>query len=501
MKRSSLVLIILAGTFFFQNHVYSQSALSQLEQAAGRSISSVNVPMPSSPSAVGGVLGAAAKSGAVLPSTSISNAVAGMVIQGLLNNLFSPTPSKTPEEIEAERIEQERLAMEAEKFRLEELARQQALHDKLINGSKSISDSESLDFKSLDGEMENLRKGAADQFEPDGTGGSSYPTTMGTQFFGMPLSDPEVTILLEPENAPVRVDLENAVDLTDEYMDKEKAVVEIIGGAVTEAKGEPIVAKPDCRALSEKLERYTNDMVRFRSWNNTTLTELKKWEDQNDEALWNAVTDGAGAAYGVFLDYLEETRASASVIKDVFEANQASYIQKGLITPEQALRYKSVLEQRITTASLAKQVKEGLEIRDYVTTARNLIHGTTEKLSSTDGECNQIISLLKNEGLLSESPWVDAGQFLSGKVIEKFLSDPTKYIKPGTFTKAIGKIPYVTIAQLAVDEAYNVTDMLTSYSNICTFREADGRATEAVKKIQSDMDNIKVQLMDCPTSF
>lgn len=501
MKRSSLVLLILAGTLIFQNRALSQSALSQLEQAAGRSISSVNVPMPSSPVPVGGVLGAVAKSGAALPSTSISNAVAGMVIQGLLNNLLSPTPSKTPEEIEAERIEQERLAMEAEKLRLEELARQQALHDKLINDSKSISDNESLDFKSLDGDMENLRKGAADQFEPKGSGGSSYPTTMGTQFFGTPLSDPEVRILIEPETAPIRVDLENAVELTDEYIENEKAVVKIIGGAVVEAKGEPIIEKPDCKALSEKLSRYRNDMVRFGSWNNSTLTELKKWEEQNDEALWNAVKDGAGAAYGVFLDYIEETRSSASVIKDIFTANESAYINKGLITPEQALKYKNALDLRITTASLAKKVQNGLEIRDYVTAARDLIHGTTEKLASTDGECNQLISLLKKEGLLSDTPWVDAGQFLAGNVIETFLDNPTKYIKPGTFTKAIGKLPYVNIAQLAVDEAYNVTDMLTSYSNICTLREADGRATEATRKIQSDMDNIKVQLRDCPASF
>lgn len=497
MKWSQLFPAILAGFLFFPAVALPQSALSQLEQAAGRSISSVNVPMPSAPTAVG-VLGSIANSGGAMSSAGISNMIGGMVIQGLLNNLFSPAPSKTPEQIEAERIELERQAMEAEKLRLEEEARQQAIHNELMNESKSLSGSGSLDFKSLDGDMESLRKSAADQFEPESTGSSRYPGSMGTQFFGMPLSDPEVRILIEPESTPVYQDLETAVDLSDEYLKEGKAVVRVIGGDVAEARGEPIVAKPDCKALGEKLNRYRTDLVRFRSWNDGTLTELKKWEEQNDQAFWNAISDGAGAAFGVFLDYLEETRSSASVIRSSFEANEARFIRDGLITPDQAMKYKGALDLRIKTAATARLAKEGLEIRDYVNTARNLIQGTTEKLSSTDGECNQVISLLKKEGLLSETPWVDAGQFLAGKVIDKFLDNPSFIIKPGTFTKGLTKIPYVTVAQLAVDEAYNITDMLTSYSNICTLREADGKATDAVRKIESDMENIKIQLQGCP---
>ncbi len=163
--------------------------------------------------------------------------------------------------------------------------------------------------------------------------------------------------------------------------------------------------------------------------------------------------------------------------------------------------FSKLMDLRIKTANLAGKVSKGFDIADYVTAARDVIHGTTEKLAATDGECNNILKLLKDNGLLSDTPWVDAGQFLAGTVIDKFLEDPTKYIKPGTFTKAIGKLPYVTISQLAVNEAYNITDMLTSYSNICTLREADGKATEAVRKIQSDMDSIKTQMSGCSTSF
>jgi hypothetical protein len=73
---------------------------------------------------------------------------------------------------------------------------------------------------------------------------------MGTQFFGCLL------ILRSPYFSNLKmhceVDLENAVDLTDEYMVKEKAVVEIIGDVV-EAKGKPSL-QTRLRALSKSLK-------------------------------------------------------------------------------------------------------------------------------------------------------------------------------------------------------------------------------------------------------
>ena len=149
---------------------------------------------------------------------------------------------------------------------------------------------------------------------------------------------------------------ENAVKLSNEYLDnekleiarlqkeklgkknpeKEKYVVGIIGGAVSNqmANGEPIIEKPDCNALTEKLARYRSDMIRFQEWNAGTLSELKKWEDQNNDAFWNAVTDGASAAFGVFVDYLNETRSSASKLKKILEQNEGKYISDGVFSSD-----------------------------------------------------------------------------------------------------------------------------------------------------------------------
>lgn len=498
-KKIRQFLLSIVVLVFYSYSLYSQSALKQLEQAAGRSISSVNVPMPGAPSPVSSV-GSAAKT--ISSSTSISNMVSGFMIESLFNSIFSPAPQKSAAELEAERLEKERLEREAEIQRQAEIARQQQIHDKLMNSSKSLDDSDPLDFKTLDGEMETIRKEAADQFESGGTGGSGNNNGLGTAFFGIPLSDADVQIALDPENTPVYRDVSTAVEESDEYLTNEHDTVRKISSpSPTQAKGEPIVPKPDCKALSQKLERYQKDIVRFNGWNKGTLTELDKWKEQNDDAFWNVVTDGAGAAFDVFTDYLDETRSSALGIKNVLEANEAKFIRDKIFTPEDITKYKALLDQRITTSKITGVAKDLMEPWEYVDVTRNTLQGTTELIAKTDGDCMQIINVLKEQGMLSETPWVDAGQFLAGKVIDKFLKSPKIVIPPNLLVKGLTKVPYVNAAQIIVDEAYNVTDWVLSYKNICTLREADGMATGAMRKIINDMDNIRIQLMDCPTTF
>lgn len=520
MKALKITLLFLLGTLLFPYVILSQSALGQLESMTN---SRVSIPKASAPMRVGSAPGAGSAVKSVMGSStpSMSSVVTGAIMQGILNNLLSPTPQKSQAEIDAENAEAERVAYEAEMERQAEEARQQELHENLINSSKTLSGSGSLDFKSLDGDMESMRKEASDPFDQGSSGNSIKTVPRGNDFFGVPLSDPDFATVMEPETNPVVLDTKEAVDMSNEYLEKEKLdmeklkkekldkknlenekmVVEIIGGAVTNqmANGEPIIEKPDCNALTEKLNRYRSDMVRFQEWNAGTLSELKKWEDQNNEAFWNAVKDGASAAFGVFLDYLNETRSSASNIKKILEANESKYISEGVFTPDQINHYKNLLDQRITMCKVTEFAKESLKPAEYVSLSRNLLQGTTEKLAKSDDDCMEIVNVLKEKDLLSDFPWVEAGQFLAGEAINKFLKDPAAVIKPNSLIKGSLKLPYVTVAQLAVDEAYNVTDMLTSFKNICTLRDADGKASEAVKKIKNDMDKIKIELKGCPS--
>lgn len=482
MKRLQASLLLLGVMAIFPGLVFSQSALGSLESMTNTKVS---VPKASSPSMVGG--------------SSLTTIVAGALVQNMINTILSPTPQKTPEQLEAERLEQERIEYEAEMARQAEEARQQELHDNLMNSTKPISGSQDLDFKSLDGGMESMRKEASDQFERGGEARSLESAPKGTDFFGVPLSDAQIATLIDPQSNPVLNDIETAVKTTDDYLEKEKSE------AAKEEKEKPVEKSPDCIALTEKLARYESDLIRFQQWNTGTLTELKKWEEQNDAAFWNAVKDGAGAAFGVFADYLNESRKSAALLKKTLEENEGKLLVNQVFSPEEIIKYKKLLDQRITTCNITDLTKFTTDTWSWVNTVQNLIQGTTEKMAHSDADCIKMINALKEQDLLTSTPWVDAGSFLAGETINAFLGSPGITKNPKLYTtksiiKNQLKIPYVTIVQLAVDETYNAMDMWKSYQNICTFREADGKATEAVKKIESDMNNLKLQIKNCPAN-
>jgi hypothetical protein len=418
--------------------------------------------------------------------------VAGAVMQGLLNNLFNSstqTTQKTQEQLEAERLEEERIAYEAEMNRQAEAARQQELYDNLMKSSKPIPGSQSLDFKTLDGDMETIRKDAADQFEPKSTGNTIITDSSGTDFFGVPVSSPDFQILTEPEQTPLYKDVKTAVDLTDEYLENEKLAVKIIAQTINETRGEPIIEKPDCKAISEKLMRYRSDMVKFNEWNTGTLTELDKWKKQKDAAMLNAALDGINAVVGQYFDWAQKRGKEALEVKNILKLNEADILKK---TPEKAeaiAKFYKILDGRYATCNAAEV---GSAIQDHVidnyALARNSIQVFNEKMTETDADYNACVKYLSDEGFLTDWPVNESLGILANKGIAAFCSF-NNYTGIGLFAK---------LTQLAIDETFNITDIVTSYANICTLRDADGKASEAVKKIQTDMENMKIQLKNCP---
>jgi hypothetical protein len=518
MKTNHLLisLLVSAGIFISPKYIYSQSASSQLESAAGRKIESVYVPTPSAPvpvsnSSNSSSFSTSSSSGSNTEkstSTTISNALTNGIIQGVISNLLNSEPDQTT--LDARKKEQERIDAENEKQRQIDAAFEQERHDNMMKMLKPVSGSQTLevktlqsgntdlDVKTLNGGNEDLSGMAANQFDSLAVDKESPAIGKGNDFFGIPVSSPDLQILIIPENDPVYIDTKTAVNLTDEYLKNENLSVKTIEKPADKTRDVPVIEQPACKALNDKLVRYRTDMIKFQAWNTETLAELDKWNKQNDDAFWNAVKDGASAAFGVFVDYLNDSRTSASKIKKILDENEETYIKDKIFTKEAITKYKKLLDQRISLCEITELVKTGMEPWDYVNLARNILQGTVENLAKSDGDCMEIINVLKEKQYLGETPFVDAGQFLASEAIKKFLDDPGLVIKPGSLIKGSMKIPYVTIVQLAIDETYNAADWLTSRSNICKLREADGKATEAVNKIQADMDDIKLQLVNCP---
>jgi hypothetical protein len=140
-----LIILLFTGVISGSGPTFGQSAIGQLEKISGQKIS-------------GGSVGS---------SASMNNMVGGMLVQGLLNSLFSsPSPSKA--ELEAKQRADELAAKQAAEKAAEEqrvkAMEAQAAHDKMMQSYKSLDGSQDLGMKTLDNDGLNLKtfdKGSA----------------------------------------------------------------------------------------------------------------------------------------------------------------------------------------------------------------------------------------------------------------------------------------------------------------------------------------------------
>lgn len=131
-----LIVLLFSGIATSNNPAFCQSALGQLEHMAGQKVS---VPKASA-------------------AANLNNMVAGAVIQGLLNNLFS-TPTVSKEELAAQQKAAELAAQQAAEKAAEEQRikeeQAQAEHDKMMQSYKQLDGSQDLGMKTLDNNNNN----------------------------------------------------------------------------------------------------------------------------------------------------------------------------------------------------------------------------------------------------------------------------------------------------------------------------------------------------------
>ena len=151
----NIIKYVLLGevVFGFWSHALVQSALGQLETIAGQSAGSVNVPTPSSPSGDHKVITPSKqtqtvkKSSVSVPSTQ--TVVTGMVMQSVLNSIFSTPSGPSEADLKAQRDAEIAAARAAEEKRIAD-SLFQIKHNKLIQESKTLNNGTVMNLKTLD---------------------------------------------------------------------------------------------------------------------------------------------------------------------------------------------------------------------------------------------------------------------------------------------------------------------------------------------------------------
>lgn len=447
---------------------------------------------------------------AVVPLTnqSLSLMVAGTLMQGLLNGIFSSNEQQKQQQQIAEQQQQMQLQMQ--------MAMQKKIKDSMDNlnylklmssykqlqgaqelSLKASSSQQQLDFKKLDGDDESMRADAGKAFDgntiSDTTGGVQF--FQGTDFFNSNVAKTDIY----PERDSVMLDVNNADKFLKEHEISDSAKVANLKSDIVKnsAKNNPEKKNIDCPILQQKLNDYIAQRDKFHKTIISTQTDLVEWQNRNNEALWNAAYSGA--------EFLFDQKFGDLLKKVEERGDQAENVRERLIPYMDALRKKGVnvdsylktLNARIFSKDfLAKDVETFKDAAEYDAFFRDAIQAGIMKVAETDSSYDKILKDNSVKIMLNteEHPGVDAGQFVAGKGLEKLLE--SQLLK--NLLKFDDKIPYVKYAQLAVDEAYNAYDWYLSYQRIKEAHETSGKELQAAAGLQMLIDKTIDQVKGCP---
>jgi hypothetical protein len=486
------IFVLVAGT---PSDAFAQTALKQLQSMAG---TTGNIPVPSAPMMVGS--GASAVKSAV---PSLSSSPASMITNGIVNalisNMFAPDPKAEKAALEAKQAEEARIAAEAEQQRQiqEAIAREKYENMmkmyKQVPGSQELGlkSSTDLDFKDLDGTDEALSSDARNQFESGSLSNIIPEISDGTDFFGVPVSSPEFSVLTEPYNDPNVVDLRNAEKIIDEGIaSEENAKVKDL--KENDPKQPEKQLTPEfCADMQKKLDGFIDTRARFQKTINMTQGELSKWQKQNTDALWNSAKSGATLVSDVFLKHIDLRKAGAIDLK-----SQLNALTMGA-NPAAVDNYISLLDKVISYKKTLAVVDNGKKVVDWATFARDESQAIANEIATDDKGVLAMLNDQRVKTVLNDGkPFADAEQSFVSKSIEIFLEGPK--IQQKLVSAFSQTMPVVAWCQFAVDQTYNATDWVLSYKRICDSNNVSGKEAEAAQYLQDKIMEIRTSMSGCP---
>jgi hypothetical protein len=493
------IFLFICLSLVIQEDLFAQSAFDQLINS--KDAHSGNIPMPTGIEIIGGNSATVKSATPSVVSSSPGAMVATGIMQMLINKMLSPDPKQTQADAAAKQAELDRIAAEAEKQRQIQEAIEQEKYDNMMKLYKPAPGSQTLemkttgpdlDFKNLNGEAENMSDDARKQFESSGNDHILPEIKDGNDFFGIPVSSPELQTLVNTDNDPNIVDLTNANNYINENIAKEEsAKVENL------KKDDPVKEKKElpegyCSNLQTKLSGYTDTRAKFQKTINLTQVELNKWKEQNNDALWNAAKSGATLVTDIFLKHIDLRKNSALDIKKYLEALPLGQ------NPGAVDNYMKILDQVINYKyNLPKTAENIKKAADFAFLLRDATQIMAEEVAKSDQDVARMLNDPKFKILLNTgNPGVDAGQFTFGKAAEEFLKGPL--LKEKLVSAFSQTMPVVTWCQFAVDQTYNATDWILSYKNICNLNDVSGKETEAAQYLQTKIFETQSLMKECP---
>lgn len=433
-----------------------------------------------------------------LTSRDINTMVAATLFESLLASTFADSGASEQEALAA-REKAIALARQQAAWKQAREAAAQAEHDRMMKsykqldgtqntGFKTLSDS-TVDFKTLDGDMETMAAGARKPFDTAGTLKTPEPNTIrgGTPFFGDTMPAPTLQFLVQPENDPNVVDLRNAQTYVVQNLKKDSNDLEASATRYDKdkEKDKPVVRPPDCVKRAQKLKVLIQQRKYFQKTIDLAQEQLTTWQDANRNALLNAAKDGLDWYAGYLLDRLVKRGQAAVRLQRICERNAAQMAREGINVAE----VQAKIERLKVWSAAGRLADLANNVKDWQTFIKDGASALVKQLTASNEEIEQMLEDPRMKKYFeTEAPELKA------------LLDITKIAASNkVFGKWLArKIPVIAGVELAINESYNALDWYLSYRRLAEAQGINGHVLEAAQQLQRQIDDASAGLKECP---
>lgn len=419
--------------------------------------------------------------------------IATTVVESLLTAIFSPPPQPQKDAL----IQQQKAASLAAQYLAQKKAREaqeQAAYEKMMQSYKQLEDAAdvqfktlsdtTLNFKTLDGDMEALAAGARHPFDSasDFTPPPPVPTGNPTPFFGDTMPIAEIQLLVNPGNDPRVVDLREAQTF---LVDSLKTEREKLAATAQPMDKKPAMTAAECRSLSQKLNGNLDQRNKFHKTVLLAQEQLTTWEDANRNALVNGVKDGVEYFAGLYLEVLKKRGEAADRLRRVYEKHAAEMASDGLDVRE--------IEAKINRLKAMSRIGSFSDVassaNDWQTFIKDGMSGLVNQLTSS----NDDIKGMLDDPRMQKYFTADAPELNALLDISKIAAS----------NKVLGKwvarqMPIIAMLEITGKQAYNATDWYLSFKRIAEANRINGKVMESARYLQGKIDDTFIELRQCP---
>ncbi|KJS28860.1 MAG: hypothetical protein VR64_22340 [Desulfatitalea sp. BRH_c12] len=429
-----------------------------------------------------------------ITSRDINTMIVGTLFESLLTAMFVDNTASAKEAQNARQKAAVLAAAQAAENKRAQDAIAQAEFEKMMRSYKQLGDSQSLgykplsdatlDYKTMDGEMEALAANARKPFDAPPQLKVPGPETVdgGTPFFGdsMPLED--IRILVDPETDPDVVDLRKASTYVIENI-KKYSVTRATASTPKDIGG-PNTQSPECADLARKLDGFVHQRHQFQKTIDLSQEQYDTWHNANRNALLNAAKDGVEYFSGQLLEALRQRGRAAERLQQIYQKNAQQMAQEGLNTAAIEASLK-----RLKALSATARISELTgNITDWQSFIKNGVSGLMTQLSASNQEI---------QGLL-EDPRMQKYFEMDAPELKALFDISQIAASANVFGKWVAKkLPIIGGVELSINQSYNALDWYLSYKRIKEANQINSRVMAAARSIQHNIDTISMDLERC----